>query len=148
MQKQQGKAIALNPRGIWVLSQVVLPGKLGSWLAQAAQELTNPQVWITAPLPCVFSLRGKRLKIRTDTTLDLCDMECNCCLHCTSENSLHPTLLQMPMQQHYTYLLRQQVLPWSKTLLVVDDSAAGAPFGVPLLAVSLRRVTKFHLLKD
>ena len=89
MQKQQGKAIALNPRGIWVLSQVVLPGKLGSWLAQAAQELTNPQVWITAPLPCVFSLRGKRLKIRTDTTLDLCDMECNCCLHCTSENSLH-----------------------------------------------------------
>ena len=68
------KAIALNPRGIWVLSQVVLPGKLGSWLAQAAQELTNPQVWITAPLPCVFSLRGKRLKIRTDTTLDLCDM--------------------------------------------------------------------------
>ena len=70
MQKQQGKAIALNPRGIWVLSQVVLPGKLGSWLAQAAQELTNPQVWITAPLPCVFSLRGKRLKIRTDTSLD------------------------------------------------------------------------------
>ena len=68
------KAIALNPRGIWVLSQVVLPGKLGSWLAQAAQELTNAQVWITAPLPCVFSLRGKRLKIRTDTTLDLCDM--------------------------------------------------------------------------
>ena len=55
----------------------------------------------------------------------------------------------MPMQQHYTYLLRQQVLPWSKTLLVVDDSAAGAPFGVPLLAiVSLRRVTKLHLLKD
>ena len=86
---------------------------------------------------CVFSLRGKRLKIRTDTTLDLCDMECNCCLHCTSENSLHPTLLQMLMQQHYTYLLRQQVLPWSKTLLVVDDSAAGAPFGVPLLASSL-----------
>ena len=72
MQKQQGKAIALNPRGIWVLSQVVLPGKLGSWLAQAAQELTNPQVWITAPLPCVFSLRGKRLKIRTDTTLIKC----------------------------------------------------------------------------
>ena len=59
---------------MWVLSQVVLPGKLGSWLAQAAQELTNAQVWITAPLPCVFSLRGKRLKIRTDTTLDLCDM--------------------------------------------------------------------------
>ena len=86
---------------------------------------------------CVFSLRGKRLKIRTDTTLDLCDMECNCCLHCASENSLHPTLLQMLMQQHYTYLLRQQVLPWSKTLLVVDDSAAGAPFGVPLLASSL-----------
>ena len=86
---------------------------------------------------CVFSLRGKRLKIRTDTTLDPCDMECNCCLHCTSENSLHPTLLQMLMQQHYTYLLRQQVLPWSKTLLVVDDSTAGAPFGVPLLALSL-----------
>ena len=82
------KSYCANPRGIWVLSQVVLPGKLGSWLAQAAQELTNPQVWITAPLPCVFSLRGKRLKIRTDTTLDLCGMECNCCLHCTSENSL------------------------------------------------------------
>ena len=100
-------------------------------------------------LKCVFSLRGKRLKIRTDTTLDLCDMECNCCLHCTSENSLHPTLLQMLMQQHYTYLLRQQVLPWSKTLLVVDDSAAGAPFwSATSCIVSLRRVTKFHLLKD
>ena len=41
---------------------------------------------------CVFSLRGKRLKIRTDATRNLCDMECNCQLGCTSENSLHPHL--------------------------------------------------------
>ena len=50
-------------------------------------ELTNPQVWAPAPLPCVFSLRGKRLKIRIDTTHDLRDMECNCQLDCTSENA-------------------------------------------------------------
>ena len=45
-----GNAIALNPSEIWFQSQVVPPGKRGSWLAQAAVELTNPQVWILGSL--------------------------------------------------------------------------------------------------
>ena len=66
-----------------------------------------------------ISLRGKRLKIRTDATRNLCDMECNCQLGCTSENSLHPTLLQMLVQQHYTYLLRQLLMSWSQSFIFI-----------------------------
>ena len=58
-----------NPVGIGSCPQLV-PDGIGSSPNLAQQELTNPKVWILAPLPCKFSLNHKRLQIRTDTTLD------------------------------------------------------------------------------